>query len=80
VKPFIGSGTARPAPFGPIPLVGRLLVGSDGLFKYAPRARVVAGASRSSLEAAADALIAEVRLKSGRFQDDVALVLCQQGE
>ena len=33
-KPLLGSGRAKPAPFGPYDLRGRVLLGSDGLFKY----------------------------------------------
>ena len=39
-KPLIGSGDSKPTPFGPVPLDGRLLVASDGLFKYVRRAEI----------------------------------------
>jgi len=76
-KPMIGSGAARPVAFGPVPLHGRLLVASDGIFKYASRAVIVASALSGAIENAADALIDAVRLRNRRLQDDVALILCE---
>jgi PPM family protein phosphatase len=74
-KPLLGSGKATPRAFGPVPLRGRLLVASDGLFKYARRDAIVAAASLPDIEAAADALVAAARLPSGALQDDIAIVL-----
>jgi len=34
-KPLLGSDEASPMGFGPIEISGRLLIASDGLFKYA---------------------------------------------
>ena len=77
-KPLLGSGSAAPVGFGPVPLEGRLVVGSDGLFKYCQRRRLLLEAMRSPLGVAATALVNAVRLPSGNLQDDIALVLCER--
>ncbi|MBI4032179.1 SpoIIE family protein phosphatase [Candidatus Berkelbacteria bacterium] len=77
-KPLLGSGAAIPVSFGPVHLNGRLLVGTDGLFKYAARSDIVANAMEGTLEGAASALIDGVRLRNGSLQDDVAVVLCEE--
>lgn len=75
-KPLMGSASAKPVTFGPQPLHGRLLVGTDGLFKYATRAQIAAAASVTDTELAAAALVNAVRMPDGRLQDDVAVVIC----
>jgi hypothetical protein len=67
----LGSGRAHPVLFKP-QLMGRLLVASDGLFKYVRTDHVRACTARG-----ADALIDSVRLKSGALQDDVAVILLE---
>jgi len=54
-----------------------LLVASDGLLRYAPPADLARLASGPDLAAAADALIARVRLRSSALPDDVSLILCR---
>lgn len=76
-KPLIGSGAAQPVAFGPVLSCGRILVASDGLLKYAHRDVLAACARRGSLEDAVPALIDAVRLRGGRLQDDVAVILCE---
>ena len=76
-KPLVGSGAAA-TPFGCGPLDGAtLLVASDGLLKYAPRADIARLASQDDLAAAARALVALVRLPGGDRQDDVSVILCR---
>jgi PPM family protein phosphatase len=75
-KPLLGSGHAIPVGFGPIPLAGRLVVGSDGLFKYCTKQQIVAACARSTLAGMATALLQAVQLPSGQLQDDVALIVC----
>jgi serine/threonine protein phosphatase PrpC len=77
VKPLLGSGAAEPVAFGPVPLRGRLIVATDGLFKYARRERIASVAKTGSLEEAAASLLDIVRLQSGRLQDDVGLLICE---
>lgn len=78
-KPLVGSGAARPVAFGPFPLRGRLLVATDGILKYARMETIASGALNGTLNDAADALVNSVRLRNGRLQDDVALILCEYG-
>ena len=76
-KPLLGSGRAVPVAFGPVAFEGRLLVATDGLFSYSSpdnRTRLV---KSGSIEEAADALVATVRLRSGALPDDLALVLAE---
>lgn len=79
-KPLLGSGAARPVAFGLSPLKGRLLVATDGIFKYARREVIAACALNGPLEDAADALVDAVRLRSRRLQDDVALILLENSD
>ena len=76
-KPLLGSGDADPIAFGPMPFRGRLLVASDGLVTYARRFELQCRAVVGSLEQSAAALLEAARLVTGRFQDDVALVLAE---
>jgi len=75
-KPLLGSGESLPVPFGPTPFVGKLLVASDGLLKYAARETIRAIITARALGDAPKSLVESVRLRSGGFQDDVALILC----
>ena len=77
-KPLLGTGKAVPIPFGPLPLRGRLLVASDGLIKYARRPDIQGRGLLQPLDASVVALVDAVRLRSGRFQDDVAVVLAEE--
>ena len=67
----LGSGQAGPVRFK-AQLMGRLLLATDGLFKYIRAADVRTCAARG-----VDALIDSVRLKSGALSDDVAVILLQ---
>ena len=75
-KPLLGSGGALPVPFGPMRLTGRLLVASDGLFKYAARDVIASVALEGSVEEGARGLVECVRLPSGMLRDDLAVILC----
>jgi hypothetical protein len=74
-KPHLGSGRATPVGFGPFPVGERVLLGSDGLFKYVDANRIGDVALTDPLERAARDLVDAARLVSGRLQDDVAVVL-----
>jgi serine/threonine protein phosphatase PrpC len=65
----LGSGQAHPVRFK-TQLMGRLLLATDGLLKYARADDIRTCAARG-----VEALIDSVRLKSGALQDDVAVVL-----
>jgi serine/threonine protein phosphatase PrpC len=75
-KPLLGSGAVRPAGFGPLPVRGRLIVGTDGLFRYASRPALCSAVTSPSQEEALTALIEAIRMPSGQFQDDVGVVVC----
>lgn len=74
-KPLLGSGAAVPTSFGPVPFRGRLVLGSDGLFKYSSRPALLERAAHSAVGIAASDLAELVRLSSGALQDDVAVVV-----
>lgn len=67
----LGSGQAYPVRFK-AQLMGRLVLGTDGLFKYIRPTDIRTFAARG-----VDALIESVRLRSGALQDDVAVILLQ---
>jgi serine/threonine protein phosphatase PrpC len=78
-KPLVGNGEAYPVPFGPVEIHGRILIATDGLLNYAPRAELAKRALDGPLENAVRALIDSVRLRSGGLQDDVAAGLVELG-
>ncbi|MEP6653239.1 MAG: SpoIIE family protein phosphatase [Myxococcales bacterium] len=75
-KPLLGTGAAMPTGVGPATAPARFLMATDGLLKYCPRAEIARISAKGAVQEAVDALIAKVRLRSGGFQDDVAIVLC----
>jgi serine/threonine protein phosphatase PrpC len=75
-KPLLGSGAAMPTGVGPTTAPARLLIATDGLLKYCPRAEIDRIAAKGALQEAVDALISKIRLRRGRFHDDVAIALC----
>jgi serine/threonine protein phosphatase PrpC len=77
-RPLLGSGEALPVQFEAELQGGRLLIASDGLFKYATAERICDLAMPGPVAEAADALANCVRLPSGAFQDDVAVVLMSE--
>jgi serine/threonine protein phosphatase PrpC len=80
-KPLVGSGASVPVAFSAGPLRGgTLVVGSDGLFKYARPSDIARVVAQSSLETAASDLVALVTLRSGDLPDDVAVVLCREAD
>jgi hypothetical protein len=79
-KPLLGTGAAIPTGVGPTPAPARLLVATDGLLKYCPRSEIHRIAAVGDVQEAVDALILKVRLRSGGFQDDVAVALASTTE
>lgn len=73
----LGSGRADPVSFGPFPLVGTLLLATDGLLDFGIPDALAEALDTSELEDGADALGRAVRLPSGTLRDDVAMVLCR---
>jgi PPM family protein phosphatase len=75
-KPLLGSGEAIPVRIRPVRPLSRLLMGSDGLFKYCPHTELDKMAKMNDPEAALDAMLRTIQLTSGQYQDDVAIILC----
>jgi PPM family protein phosphatase len=73
-KPLLGSGRAIPVGFGPAPRTKRVLIASDGLFKYAP-ADTIRRLSLLPPHEAVRALIDAARMPNGKLQDDVAVIV-----
>ncbi len=76
-KPMLGSGQARPVGFECGRLEGTLVVGSDGLFKYASAARIGEVACGPFDGEIAAQLVGLARLRSGGLPDDIAVVVCR---
>ena len=74
-KPLLGSGRARLVGFGPFDFRCPVVVGSDGLLKYAPRSVFSSLRAIASIEEALDELVDSVRMDSGGLQDDVSVAL-----
>jgi serine/threonine protein phosphatase PrpC len=74
-RPLLGSGEALPVQFEAELRGSRVLLGSDGLFKYATAERICALATQGSAAEAVHTLADCVRLPAGGLQDDVAVVL-----
>ncbi len=76
-KPLLGSGTAIPIAFGPINLDGTLILGSDGLFKYADFGEISHIIKSSQPKEGVLRLFDLLRLPSGSFMDDVAVIIAK---
>lgn len=76
-KPLLGSGLATPVEFGPVPFVGTLVAGTDGLFNYVRRAQIIEAVgcieSRATL---AEILTGSAQLPGGGFSDDTTVAVC----
>jgi len=79
-RPLIGSGQAAIVPIASEMGDGTLLLASDGLAKYASRAKIAATAMDADLARSSGRLVDLVRLRSGALQDDVSLVLCRRDQ
>jgi serine/threonine protein phosphatase PrpC len=77
-KPLLGYGEALPVQFESERFRKRVLIGSDGLFKYATADRICALATRGSVAEAACALAGCVQLPSGALNDDVAVAIVSE--
>ncbi len=75
LKPLLGSGKSCPIGFGPIEM-SCLVVGSDGLFKYANRHKIKQFALQSDTRASGIAALAKVT--TGNLQDDISVILINQ--
>lgn len=76
-KPLLGSGAAIPIAFGPINLDGTLILGSDGLFKYADFGEISNIIKSSQPKEGVLRLFDLLRLPSGSFMDDVSVIIAK---
>jgi len=74
-KPLLGSGRARPRAFFVRRSTGTIVLGTDGLFKYASHETIASIARRSAIDEVIAGLISAVRLPSGSLQDDIGIVV-----
>lgn len=74
-KPLLGSGSAEPVGFMSSPLIGTLLVATDGFFNYAKPAAIEKLVATSEFMTLPRRGIELVRLPSGDFWDDVGIAV-----
>lgn len=74
-KPLIGSGNCKPVPFTHSPLLGVLIVATDGLFDYAKRDEITRLIGQSDFYEISRKCIELVQLPSGATWDDVGIVV-----
>lgn len=75
-KPYLGSGVAVPHQFNHKVSGGTLVVGSDGLWKYASLESIERVARTGNSQRLATELSDLARMRSGNFQDDIAIAAC----
>jgi len=76
-KPLLGSGAAIPIAYGPITFDGTLILGTDGLFKYADFSKISQITESYQPKESILRLFDLVRLPSGRFIDDISIIIAQ---
>ena len=75
-KPLLGSGEAVPIDFEYPRREGVLLIASDGLFRYTTEDLIAKVVREETVdESTLERLLSLVRLRSGTYQDDVAIAL-----
>ena len=74
-KPFIGTGCMKPVCFRHQATIGRLLVATDGLLKYASPEQIIDICRQHPTDVATRRLVELVRYPSGGLPDDVTLIL-----
>jgi len=72
-KPLLGSGSAIPIGFGPMELSGPLVLGTDGLFKYANFQKIKSMLTQGT----AKDIITLAKEETGQLQDDAAVIICK---
>jgi serine/threonine protein phosphatase PrpC len=76
-KPLLGTGDAQAVSFVHSPLIGWLLVGSDGFFNYAKREQISNMLARTELATIPRTCVEMVRLPSGDLWDDTSIVVAR---
>jgi serine/threonine protein phosphatase PrpC len=75
-KPLVGSEATSPVAFAG-ELRGTLVVASDGLFRFATKGKIVETIGKVSLPDLPKSLVDLTRLRSGKLQDDVAVLVAR---
>jgi serine/threonine protein phosphatase PrpC len=76
-KPLLGSGVSAARPFAQAAVETTIVVATDGLWKYTSLAAIEKCVRTAGALKLADQLCELVRLRSGDFPDDVAIVTCR---
>jgi len=76
-KPYLGTGVATPHQFSRKVSGGTVVVASDGLWKYTSLELIEQTVRAGNPEHLAADLAELVRLRSGAFQDDIAVATCR---
>lgn len=76
-KPYLGSGVAAPHQFTRKINSGTLVAASDGLWKYTSLESIERAVRAGNPERLATQLADLTRLRSGTFQDDIAIATCR---
>ncbi len=76
-KPLLGSGEADPVGFSHGRLYGLLIVATDGFCNYVKRDEMVKTLPYGDFATMPKRLVDLVRLRSGKLNDDVGIVVCR---
>ncbi|HEY4244811.1 MAG TPA: SpoIIE family protein phosphatase [Kofleriaceae bacterium] len=76
-KPLVGDGCTPVAFSAAVPPGATILIASDGLLRYAPATAIAAAVRAPDLRGVPATLIDLVRLRNGRLQDDVSLIVAR---
>ena len=76
-KPFLGNGVALGRSFNRSPCKGTIVFATDGLWKYTGLESIEQRVREADASSLADELSHLVRLSSGGFPDDVAIMTCR---
>jgi serine/threonine protein phosphatase PrpC len=79
-KPFLGTGVALARPFARALSQGTIVFGTDGLWKYSGLESIEQRVREADPTVLANELCELVRLRSGTFPDDVAVITCRSTE
>lgn len=75
-KPLLGSASSVPKSLGLMKTTGKIILGSDGLFKYAKMADIASIVRTYTPKECIPRLLDLVQFPSGRYPDDVAIIVC----
>jgi PPM family protein phosphatase len=76
-KPLLGSGCSKPVSFSSSILNKKLILGTDGLFKYANAGDIKSVVCAYSPQECIPRLLDLVRYPSGSYPDDIGIIVCE---